>query len=179
MTEKSGLPRRYHPALVALHWLMAVFILMMLAVGRLMFPTLTDAAQEASMARTHMVIGLVLLVLIAARFLVRMRTPKPAPATTGNALLDKVGVATHYLLYILILVMALSGVGTMLTAGLTPLLSGANITVPEHLLGYPPYAVHGLTGWLMIVLLALHIGAAFFHQFVKRDNLFARMWFGN
>ena len=31
----------------------------------------------------------------------------------------------------------------------------------------------------MIVLLALHIGAAFFHQFVKRDNLFARMWFGN
>jgi cytochrome b561 len=157
---------------------MAVFILMMLVVGRLMFPAMTDAAQEAWMARTHMVIGLVLLALIAARLLVRTRTSRPAPATTGSALLDKVGVATHSLLYILIVVMALSGVGTMLTAGLTPLLAGANITVPDHLLGYPSYAVHGMTGWLMIALLALHIGAAFFHQFIRKDNLFARMWFG-
>lgn len=176
--QPSELPRRYHPMLVGLHWLMAVFIIMMLAVGRFLFPTLTDAAQETSAARTHMTLGLFLLALIVIRFIVRLRTPKPAPATTGNAILDKIGVITHYLLYILILVMALSGTGTMLTAGLTPLLSGANIAVPEHLLGYPPYAVHGLTGWLLIGLLGLHIGAAFFHQFIKRDNLFSRMWFG-
>lgn len=178
MTNKTDLPKRYHPALVGLHWFMAIFILMMLAVGRLLFPTMTDAAQEASAARTHMMLGLFLLALVVIRFIVRLRTPRPAPATTGTAILDKIGVITHYLLYFLILVMALSGTGTMLAAGLTPLLSGANIAVPEHLLGYPPYAVHGLTGWLLIVLLALHIGAAFFHQFIKRDNLFARMWFG-
>jgi cytochrome b561 len=157
---------------------MAAFVLMMLAVGRLLFPTMTDAAQEAAAARNHMMIGLFLLVLVVVRFIVRLRTPKPAPATTGNALLDKVGVITHYLLYILILVMALSGLGTMLAAGLTPLLSGANLAVPEHLLGYPTYAIHGLTGWLLIALLALHIGATGFHLVIKKDNLLARMWFG-
>ncbi|MBI5298032.1 MAG: cytochrome b/b6 domain-containing protein [Chloroflexi bacterium] len=177
-TQKTELPRRYHPALVTLHWFMAAFILMMLAVGRLLFPTLTDAAQETSMAKTHMLIGLFLLVLVIVRFIVRLRTPKPAPATTGNALLDRIGIITHYLLYILILVMALSGVGTMLAAGLTPILSGSPMPVPEHLLGFPPYAVHGLTGWLLLALLALHIGATGFHLFIKKDNLLARMWFG-
>ena len=177
-TQKPELPRRYHPALVALHWFMAAFILMMLAVGRLLFPTLTDAAQETSMAKTHMIIGLFLLVLVVVRFIVRLRTPKPAPATTGNAILDRIGVITHYLLYFLVFQMALSGVGTMLAAGLTPILSGSLMPVPEHLLGYPPYAVHGLTGWLLLALLALHIGATGFHLFIKKDNLLARMWFG-
>ncbi len=177
-TQKPELPRRYHPVLVALHWFMAAFILMMLAVGRLLFPTLTDAAQETSMAKTHMIIGLFLLVLVVVRFIVRLRTPKPAPATTGNAILDRIGVITHYLLYFLIFQMALSGVGTMLAAGLTPILSGSLMPVPEHLLGYPPYAVHGLTGWLLLALLALHIGATGFHLFIKKDNLLARMWFG-
>ena len=74
--------------------------------------------------------------------------------------------------------MALSGVGTMLIANLTPILSGSAMPVPDHLLGYPPYAVHGLTGWLLIGLLGLHIGAAGFHQFIRKDNLHARMWFG-
>jgi cytochrome b561 len=175
---KSDLPRRYHPVLVSLHWLMAVFIFMMLAVGRLMFPTLTNAVQETSMVKTHMILGLFLLALVIIRFIVRLRTPKPAPATTGNALLDKIGVITHYLLYFLVFQMALSGVGTMLIANLTPILSGSAMPVPDHLLGYPPYAVHGLTGWLLIGLLGLHIGAAGFHQFIRKDNLLARMWFG-
>ncbi len=179
MTEKPDLPKRYHPALVGLHWFMALFILMMLAVGRLVFPSLSgDPTRESEMVRTHMFIGMFLLVLVIVRFIVRLRTPKPAPATTGNAFLDKVGVATHYLLYFFIFQMAMSGVGTMLAAQLTPILSGSVIAIPDHLLDFPPYAVHGLTSWLLLALLALHIGAAFFHQFIRKDNLFARMWFG-
>jgi cytochrome b561 len=178
--QKSELPRRYHPALVSLHWLMAVLILMMLAIGRFVIPTLSggDAANETMVARNHMFIGLALLVLVTARLIIRLRTPKPAPATTGNALLDKVGVITHYLLYFLIFQMALSGVGAMLAANLTPILAGRLVDIPDHLLGFPTYAVHGLTGWLLIVLLALHIGAALFHQFIRKDNLFVRMGFG-
>jgi cytochrome b561 len=178
-TQTPELPRRYHPALVALHWFMAVFIFMMLAVGRLIFPSLSgDAVGEAAVARNHMIVGLFLLVLVIVRFIVRLRTPRPAPATTGNAVLDRVGVITHYLLYFLVFQMAMSGVGTMLAAGLTPILSGSLVPIPDHLLGYPPYAVHGLTGWLLIALLALHIGATGFHLFIKKDNLLARMWFG-
>jgi len=178
-TQPPDLPKRYAPALVALHWIMAVLILMMLAVGRLVFPSLSgDAAAESSAVRVHMYLGMLLLILVIVRFVIRVRTPKPAPASIGNAFLDKVGVVTHYLLYFFIFQMAMSGVGTMLAARLTPILAGSVLEIPDHLLVYPPYAVHGLTGWLMIGLLGMHIGAAGLHQFIKKDNLLARMWFG-
>jgi cytochrome b561 len=34
-------------------------------------------------------------------------------------------------------------------------------------------------GWYLILgLIALHVGAALYHQFILKDNLLARMWFG-
>jgi cytochrome b561 len=37
---------------------------------------------------------------------------------------------------------------------------------------------HGLTSSLLLALVALHFGAALYHQFILKDNLLARMWFG-
>ena len=34
---------------------------------------------------------------------------------------------------------------------------------------------HGLLGWLMLLLVAAHIGAALYHQFFLRDGRMARM----
>jgi cytochrome b561 len=35
-----------------------------------------------------------------------------------------------------------------------------------------------LTSWLLLGLVLLHFGAALYHQFIRKDNLLARMWFG-
>ena len=172
-------PERYHPLLVALHWLMALLVLMMLAVGRIVFPGLTDSSPDKVMIlRTHMTIGLSLLVLVILRFIVRLTTPKPAPADAGNPTLNKIGALTHYLLYLFILGMGISGLGIAMQAGLNPILSGQNAFLPEDLMVYPPYIGHGLTSWLLLGLIALHFGAAMYHQFVRKDNLLSRMGFG-
>jgi cytochrome b561 len=39
-------------------------------------------------------------------------------------------------------------------------------------------AFHGLSWTLLLLLIVLHIGAAFYHQFFRKDNLLGRMWFG-
>jgi len=39
-------------------------------------------------------------------------------------------------------------------------------------------AFHGLSWILLLLLVLLHIGAAFYHQFFRKDNLLGRMWFG-
>jgi cytochrome b561 len=31
---------------------------------------------------------------------------------------------------------------------------------------------------LLLLLILLHIGAALYHQFLKKDHLLGRMWFG-
>ncbi len=39
-------------------------------------------------------------------------------------------------------------------------------------------AFHGASWTLLLLLILLHIGAALYHQFLRRDNLLGRMWFG-
>ena len=38
--------------------------------------------------------------------------------------------------------------------------------------------IHHLGWFLLLALLALHVAAALYHQFLLKDNLLARMWFG-
>jgi cytochrome b561 len=54
-------------------------------------------------------------------------------------------------------------------AGGTPLPDFSTVT---------PSVVHGLAARLLIGLLILHIAAALFHHFVRRDRLLARMGLG-
>jgi cytochrome b561 len=50
--------------------------------------------------------------------------------------------------------------------------------LPEDFWVYAPRAGHGITATVLILLIALHVGAALYHQFIRKDNLLARMWFG-
>jgi hypothetical protein len=39
-------------------------------------------------------------------------------------------------------------------------------------------AFHGLSWVMLLLLIFFHAGAALYHQFFVKDNLFGRMWFG-
>jgi cytochrome b561 len=82
----------------------------------------------------------------------------------------------HSLLYVAILVLAASGIATLILSGAIPaILSGAPL--PDFA-GLLPRVTHGLVGRLLLVLLAAHIGAALWHQFIRRDRLLSRMGIG-
>jgi cytochrome b561 len=38
--------------------------------------------------------------------------------------------------------------------------------------------VHGIFAKALFALIALHIGAALYHQVIHKDGLLSRMWFG-
>ncbi len=40
-------------------------------------------------------------------------------------------------------------------------------------------AFHGFSWTVLLLLIILHVAAALYHQFFRRDNLFSRMWFGS
>ena len=88
-------------------------------------------------------------------------------------------VATHYGLYTVILVMVSSGIATVILSGGGAQLAGAApLPLPDFTLA-PPFTVHGMLARVLIVLLIGHIGAALWHQFVRRDRLLARMGLGS
>ena len=64
---------RYHPLLVTLHWVLAVLMVAALAVGFLgLAPTPNSDSQKIGVLRVHMAGGMLILVLMGIRFIVRM-----------------------------------------------------------------------------------------------------------
>jgi cytochrome b561 len=177
--SKENVPARYHPALVALHWIVALLIFFMLAAGKLILLMMPNTAEKILPLTGHVVIGIAILVLLVIRFVVRVRTAHPAPADAGHPLLNRIGALTHYLLYLAAFGMILSGMGMAQMSNLSQILfGGLGLPLPEDFWVYPPRIGHGITATVLILLIVLHVGAAFYHQFIRKDNLLARMWFG-
>jgi cytochrome b561 len=171
---------RYHPVLVSLHWLLALLIVAALIVGFYWLGSIPNSdPQKISVLRLHMAGGILILVLMAIRFFVRMRTSLPPAATTGYPLLDRLAPITHYGFYVLVLLMVGTGYATAILAGLPAIVfDGSGDPLPPHLMIYPSLVAHSLIANLLVGLIALHVLAAFYHQFVRRDGLFRRMFFG-
>ena len=171
---------RYHPALVALHWLLALLIIGALVVGFFVLAPMPNAsAHKIGLLGAHMAVGMLILALMVARFIIRMLTSRPAQATTGYPLLDRIAPITHYGFYVLVLLMVASGYTTGILAGLNRIVfQGSGEPLPSSFAVYPSFRAHGFIAALLAVFIALHIVAALFHQFVRRDGLFGRMLFG-
>lgn len=159
-------PKRYHPLLVILHWLTVV----------LMFGAGFLAEDDGrSPINTHMILGSLLLITLLVRLVVRFTTKRPAWADTGNKTLNLLGELVHYALYLA--VFFILGMGALIAQkrnlfaiamGTATTANRAGILGPIHQLG-----------WFLAILLVLgHVGAALYHQFILKDNLLSRMWFG-
>lgn len=172
-------PRRYHRALVTLHWLLALMLIVALAMGTFALKTVPNSSPDKIGAlQGHMIAGGLILLLTLARLVVRLKTVHPAPASTGNAMLDRLAPLTHWGLYVLVLLMAGSGVAMSVLAGLPQIVFGGVGSLPVNFDALPPRAVHGIVAKLLMLAIGLHIAAALYHQFVRRDGLLARMGFG-
>lgn len=170
---------RYHTALVVLHWLLAIGLIFMLLMGTFSLDKLPNSSPDKIGAlKGHMIIGITIGALMLLRLVVRMSTARPAPAGTGNALLDRLGPIAHWTLYVLVFAMVGSGLGTALLAGLPDIVFGGIGSLPADFKGLVPRAVHGIVPKLLMLVIALHVVAALWHQFVRRDALLARMGLG-
>jgi cytochrome b561 len=108
-----------------------------------------------------------------------MRTSRPANATTGDSLLDRIVPVSHYSFYVLVLLMAGTGYTTAILAGLPAIVfAGSGAPLPPTSLIYPTRVAHGYIATFLAGFIVLHVLAAFYHQFARKDGLFRRMFFG-
>lgn len=159
-------PTRYHPLLVALHWLT---VILLLGAGFL------SEAGGRSPVTPHMIIGSLLVVVMVIRLIVRFTTKHPASANTGNKTLNKLGELVHIGLYFFTFyILTLGGLIAVKRNLIGYVLGTGEAVRVDRFIG----ALHQF-GWLAIMgLLLLHIGGAIYHQFILKDNLLRRMGFG-
>ncbi len=171
---------RYHPLLVSLHWGLAILIIDALRCGFFGISAIPNSAPlKIDALRTHMAEGMLILALMLIRFFVRVRTSHPPNAMAGHPLLDRVAAIAHDGFYVLILLIAGTGLATAVLSGLNLIVfGGSGAPLPPILTIYPTRVVHGYVAQTLAGLLALHILAAAYHQFVRKDALLLRMTFG-
>lgn len=161
------------------HWLTVGIVAVMIPVGLIMTQEIERGWQDRLFI-LHKGLGGTFLFVIAARLIWRATHRAPAlPATVPNWQ-ARAAYATHIGLYLLLVVMAVSGYVRVTTGGFPielfdmfgiPPLFGKDKAVSDFASG-----VHEITKSVLILLILLHVAAAVFHGAVKRDGVFSRMW---
>ncbi len=173
-------PSRYHPALVALHWFLAGFIVLALGLGMFVLKAIPNSSpQKLEGLRAHMIGAGVIVTLMITRFAIRLLSARPEPATTGNPVLDRIARISHLAFYGLVAGMIATGLATAVLADLPSIVfGGSGAPLPASFTVFPTRVVHGLIAKVLVGLVAVHATAALYHHFVLRDGLLKRMWFG-
>jgi len=170
---------RYHPALVALHWLLAVLIVAALALGALVMARMSNSdPMKIEALRSHMTGAALILALMLARLALRAGTAHPPPATAGHAWLDRLAWGSHRLLYVLVFAQVASGVALALDAGLPEIVFAGRGALPDDFWAFTPRAFHYAFSRALMALIGLHVAAALYHALIRRDGLLRRMGFG-
>ena len=127
----------------------------------------------------HKSFGITILGLIAFRVLWRLTHPAPALIKTMKAWEKKLANATHHALYLIMLLVPLSGAAMALYSkyGIKwfgiPLAEGLGDDAMRDIFKN----AHEIIGIILLVLLGLHILAVLKHTFVNKDGTLKRMTF--
>lgn len=168
--------KTYAPPIILLHWLMALLIVGLYAVG--LSIDLFDKPLRPPIVNLHAIFGLVLLTLVIPRVVLRITRPKPPyPASMGR-MFERAAAAGHGVLYLLMIAVPLVGLPTFLWRG-RPLDFGL-FQIPSPFeanrdIAHQFGAVHELLAHALIAVAAAHVLIALYHQFILRDNIIARM----
>jgi cytochrome b561 len=173
-------PSKYSLLMRMLHWLMAALIVTLVGVGAYMADIPTDAPNKYLLYPWHKSFGLLVLVLVVVRILVRKTSVLPVLPTAFSALERKLIGAGHIVLYLLMIVTPIAGYFMSCAAGAEIKFFGVHLpTVLEknEALFENLSDVHGTLAWTLIVVAGIHALAAIKHVFDQNPerNILNRM----
>lgn len=163
---------RYGSIARALHWLTALAIIGLFATGQML--ETDDPTRKLTLLAVHAPLGLSVLILTLARIAWwGLADTRPAPLANGWQ--DRVARGVHGAFYVLMLVMALSGIALMALSGAGEIVFGGAPGPLPDFHDYLPRIPHGIGSKLLFGLVLLHVGAALYHHAILRDATLRRM----
>jgi cytochrome b561 len=178
MSDMTAAAPGYTPVARFLHWLIAALVLFMLPLGIVIANEWGGPAQTF-LYNLHKSIGATLIPLVIIRLLYRLTHPVPPLPDDLHPLQAFAAHATHWALYALILAQPI--VGYIMTSAYpapVPFFGLFNLPAiwPENrALSTQLSAVHLYLGIAIVVVAGMHIGAALYHHFVRKDRILMRM----
>lgn len=177
MDNPAASGERYGRLRALLHWMLAILITAMLAIGFLVIaPMAGDNPAKAGLVRTHMIIGILIFIILHVTIPLALRGRRPAPLSSGSPGLALLAKLVHHGLRFTTVAIILSGLVTAKLAGLPEILFlGQGDQIPAMTRELRSFKAHGALALVMVGLLLLHIAGALFHALVRRDGIFSRI----
>jgi cytochrome b561 len=168
--------RKYDGVAKALHWIVALFMIVMLTFGWGLDDMPIDERTQTLVV--HSSLGLSVLILMVIRLIWRRGHTPPALPDHMPAWQVTASKASHHSLYLFAILQPLLGLGqAMYTSeyivrpfGLFSVNMGGNPNLHGIF-----HEAHEVTAGILVALVLLHLGAALYHHFVQKDTVLKRM----
>jgi superoxide oxidase len=168
---------KYDPGAIRFHWLMVILVILVGVLG-----LLHDSWPKGTQSfwiNIHALIGLLVWVLLMARFWWR-RTYRPPPLPPAAGELSRaLALPVHLLMYALLFVIPILGIVTFIWHGrvFDFFLFKVDFGVQKNrAIFHPTEDIHGYLAYALFTVAGLHALAALWHQFIRRDGVLSRMW---
>ena len=167
---------RYHPLARVLHWAVALLVLVAFPFGAVIKFVKDDV--KLTFYMLHESFGFIVLWLMLARIALRLIVPPP-PEPPMPAIFARTASVVHVLLYVLLLLMPVTGFLMTNAFGFPLKWFGlfevwSPIGKNDALAGLFKSA-HIAMGWGILVLFVLHMGGVLFHHVIRRDPTLYRI----
>ena len=171
---------RYGVSVRWMHW--SVFVLVLLAYVFInlfeLFPK--GSATRANLLASHYSAGLAVLLLIWPRLWLRLRNGRPPISPPPPRWIELFGNVTHMALYVFLVIQPILGVITLQIGGKPVSLFDVTllpsfVSHPDRALSHQFESIHRTVGTVFYYVIGLHILAALWHHFGRRDDTLKRM----
>jgi cytochrome b561 len=170
-------PARYGSGAIAFHWTMAVLIILVGVLG-----LLHDSWSKRTQGfwiNIHALLGLLVWLLVMARFWWRSaHVPPELPPDIGE-FSRRWSYPVHLLLYALIFVIPVFGIGTFIWHGRAFEFGWFQVDFgvrSDRTIFRPTEDIHGYLAYALFTLAGLHSAAALWHHYARHDGILLRMW---
>lgn len=159
-------PKGYSRAQITLHWVVAVLIIFQFVLHDAIVAAWADigkgeSPETGAAVWAHVVAGTMVLAFGLWRLVLRFKRGAPALPENEHILLKGLAHATHIFLYVLMILMPISGLATWFGGSETADFVHTTLKVP------------------LMILVVLHFAGALFQQFYLRTGLLTRMMRAN
>jgi cytochrome b561 len=164
------------------HWLTVALVVVQVPVGVYMsyrgnvlnvWDRLTGALYNS-----HKLIGVVILLVVVCRLGYRFAHGAPADEPTLEPWQKIASGLNHWGMYVLLICVPIAGyIGVSLFPALDifGLFSLPAVVAPDQDASARVLSIHKLLAGILVLLIAVHVAAALFHYFIRRDNVLGRM----
>lgn len=165
--------KQYSQRTAVIHWAIFLLVIAAFLLGHFLADS-DNTSQKLSLLPVHFLMGDTVLLLVLVRIYFRKKDGEPAPAN-ANPLLNKLAAATHVLMNLTLIAVAISGVITVATSGVIDALKKSDPSLIPDFEKVGAREIHEIFVAVMVLLVVFHVAAALYHQFIVRDNLIRRI----